>query len=119
MAKLFAQTLRQGSTGRAVNFIAWVLKGGDFDPDDEIALDGTYTPDGKIAMAVKAFQKASGLEPTGDVDAETLAHLSDNTDFDLDELTEEMFATPTVYAPAQVHAIDEAMQVGLDRPSAG
>ena len=103
--KLFSGTLRQGSTGGAVDLIALVLTGSEYDPQDKIKMDSEFTRGGAIAAAVKLFQTENKLEATGDVDAETLELLHQWSGFRLVGVPEGAFSTPTVFAPAQPTAL--------------
>ncbi len=94
--RIFPPYLDQGSTGAAVNFLGLILKVFGVCGSDRIVLDGDYTPGGAIAEAVKEFQRELGLtgaDVDGNFGPATRAALRE---IDVDTLTTEMFAMPTV-----------------------
>jgi peptidoglycan hydrolase-like protein with peptidoglycan-binding domain len=69
-AKAAAQGLQEGSRGAAVKNIQKHLKAAGFDPQHT---NGVF--DERTAAALKAFQRRSGLEPTGEVNGKTWKEL--------------------------------------------
>jgi hypothetical protein len=96
---LFPPYLGQGSTGPAVNVLGLLMIALEYGRQSDIVLDGIYTPRGKIAEAVKRFQKVVDIRQDGDFGPETRAEMEDFHGIDVDFLTVEMFQGKTIASP--------------------
>ncbi len=97
--RIFPPYLDQGSTGAVVNFLGLILNVLRVYGSDHIILDGDYALGGAIAEAVKELQRELGLtgeEVDGNFGPATRAALKETYRIDVDTLTTEMFAMPTV-----------------------
>jgi peptidoglycan hydrolase-like protein with peptidoglycan-binding domain len=93
---LFPPYLNQGSTGPAVNVLAWLMKSYQYGDPDKILMDGEYTPGGEIAKAVMEFQSDCNLSVDGNFGPKERASLEEEFALDLDLLTDDMFVGETV-----------------------
>lgn len=97
MTKLFPPYLDQGSKGPAVNVLGLLMIAAGYGELGDIVLDGNYTPGGRIARAVTAFQNNEGLTPQdGNFGPDSRKAFRRKFGIDVDVLTTEMFAGETI-----------------------